>query len=741
MINQIPDPLYEKIKTVCPDDDVLLHVTSDITKDNSYGEEWLILTEKKIYVFSLFDNTYDLIYVNKISEIETIETINLTGNGYIEIKTRNEHHRIINYSNSKNYDFAWAVENIKLFIENKKFELRPKDENNKICETCHLPIPTDLNKCPRCTEKSKTLKRLIKFISPNIKLLLLILLIMIAGTCMGLITPYISKLFIDYILKANPITGKFDHANLLPYATLALLIAYVGQNLLSGIHQRLSGILGHKTIYNLRAAIYEKLQQLSLSYFDKHQVGSIMARVNQDTYGLQFFLVDFIPISIESLFILIGVGIFLFILSWQLTVFVLIPIIVTIIFLKKVYIKLRLYFRKFFHRRSRLSAFVNDSLSGMRVVKAFGQGKEELKKFDSQSSKFRDVGIELEKKWSLYNPLFSVLIMSGSIMVWFIGGGLVVGNKMTLGDVVAYSGYLSMFYRPVFILIRMIENISSSLSATERIFDIIDTEPEIKDAEDAISKPAIKGKIEFRNVTFGYDPFKPVIKDLNFEIQENEIIGLVGKSGAGKSTLINLVCRLYEMDKGSIKIDGADIKKIKQKDLRKQIGVVLQETFLFNGTIFDNIAYARPEATTEEVISAANAANAHEFILKKPDGYDTNVGERGNNLSGGEKQRIAIARAILRDPRILILDEATSSLDTETEAKIQQALKNLTKGRTTIAIAHRLSTLRNCHRLFVMNDGTLKEQGTHKELMAKKGAFYDLVSIQNKLSKIIAIDG
>jgi ATP-binding cassette subfamily B protein len=287
----------------------------------------------------------------------------------------------------------------------------------------------------------------------------------------------------------------------------------------------------------------------------------------------------------------------------------------------------------------------------------------------------------------------------------------------------------------------MIDLVTNALSAAERVFDIIDTEPEIQEAADAVGIDSVRGEIEFQDVTFGYNRFDPVIKDLSVKIAANEKIGLVGKSGAGKSTIINLICRLYDVDKGKILIDGIDIRNIKYADLRRQIGIVLQDTFLFNGTIFDNIVYARPDAAREDVINAAIAANAHEFIIEKPDGYDTEVGERGDRLSAGEKQRVAIARAILRDPRILILDEATSSVDTETEKKIQEALATLTTGRTTIAIAHRLSTLRNCDRLLVVEDGRVVESGTHAELMEKKGTFYKLVTIQKELSEIIAVSG
>lgn len=739
--DNLPESLQQHIKESYTDEILHVAIASDVTRQFIYGEEWLIATDKQIAAFAVNDGKVDLISAHQLSDITKIESANLTGSGVVEILVNNRSHRLIYYSNAKNADFAWAIEQIKRLLDGKAIELDRQERTRRICKSCGYPIPEDLNKCPRCTEKGKTLRRILQFTRPYLGQLFFIFLTLVAGIIFGLIAPYISKLFIDVILKPDTKTGLFQHAHWIPLAALALFMAYAGQNFFSGLHMRLAGIVGHKTVFDVRAAIYQKLQDLSLAYFDKHQTGALMARVNQDTRELQHFLVDFIPLTLESLFILLGVGIFLSILSWQLTLFVFIPIIATVLFLKNIFSKIRLYFRRYYHRRSRLSALVNDSLSGMRVIKAFGQEGEESKKFDRRSSAFRDAGVDLEIKWSVYSPTLQLLIMSGTVLVWFVGGKLIVGGKMTLGDVVAYSGYLMMFYRPIFILTRMVQLITSSISAAERVFDIIDTEPLIQDSPNAVAKPAIQGSIEFKNVTFGYDQFKPVINDFNVTIMSNEIIGLIGKSGAGKSTLINLVCRLYDVNKGAIVVDGIDIRDIKYQDLRSQIGVVLQETFLFNGTIFENIAYAKPEASVEEVIDAAIAAHAHEFILKKPDGYDTEVGERGNRLSGGEKQRIAIARAILRDPRILILDEATSSLDTETEKKIQEALRNLTKGRTTIAIAHRLSTLRNCDRLLVIEDGKLVEIGTHEELMEKQGVFYNLVSMQTELQKIIAVSG
>jgi ATP-binding cassette subfamily B protein len=554
-------------------------------------------------------------------------------------------------------------------------------------------------------------------------------------TLFGLITPYIGKIIVDDILK------PLKNAGLLGPLALVLLAAHAGQIFFGALQARVSAFIGYMVIYDIRGALYQKLQELSLSFYDKRQTGAIMARVTSDTREVQRFLTDWIPETLQSFFMIVGIGVLLFVLSWKLTLFVIAPIFATIWFLKKIWPKLHVYFHRFFEKRSRLSALVNDRLSGIRVIRSFGQEETEFKKFDERSKAFRDAGILVEQKWAVYHPFLHFIIMLGTIIVWYVGGKLVFADEMSLGDVIAYSGYLAMFYRPVRMLTRMVNVITNSISAGERIFGVIDTKPEISDSPDAVDIPDVKGKIEFRNVVFGYNKSKPVLKNINIKIDPCEMIGLVGHSGAGKSTTINLICRLYDVDEGEILIDDINIKDISYTDFRKQIGVVLQEPFLFNGSIADNIAYSKPGATKLEIIRAAKTANAHEFIMSKADGYDTNVGERGLQLSAGERQRISIARAILHDPRILILDEATSSVDTETEKQIQEALFRLIEGRTTIAIAHRLSTLRNCNRLLILEHGEQVELGTHDELMKKKGTFYRFVKMQEELSRITTVRG
>jgi ATP-binding cassette subfamily B protein len=312
-------------------------------------------------------------------------------------------------------------------------------------------------------------------------------------------------------------------------------------------------------------------------------------------------------------------------------------------------------------------------------------------------------------------------------------------NVFTLGTFFTFLGYLGQFYGPLQFMSRVTDFLSRSLASAERVFEVLDTEPDVQDAEKPVHLPRIEGRVEFKDVTFGYEPHKPVLKEVSFTVEPGEMIGLVGQSGAGKSTTINLICRFYEVQEGEVVIDGVNIKQIAQKDLRSQIGVVLQEPFLFSGSIYENIAFSRPGATREDVMAAARAANAHDFIVQKPDGYDTHVGERGQTLSGGERQRISIARAILHDPRILILDEATASVDTDTEKQIQDAIARLIKGRTTFAIAHRLSTLRNATRLLVLKEGKVAEVGSHEELIEKKGEFYRLVQMQQEMNQIIEV--
>ncbi|MBN1349270.1 ABC transporter ATP-binding protein [candidate division KSB1 bacterium] len=442
-----------------------------------------------------------------------------------------------------------------------------------------------------------------------------------------------------------------------------------------------------------------------------------------------------------NLLMLIGIGAMLFWMNWQLALLALLPSPLVAALTRMLWRFIRSLFRRTRHRRATLTAVLSDTLSGIRVVKGFAQEKLENQRFDAKSFSLSEASMEAFKVWSTFSPVYSFLWGIGSLIVWYFGGRQVMGQEMSLGTLMAFIAYLGMFYGPLDTVTRVWNWITRSLAAAERIFEIIDMEPEVPD--DSISIPAevIQGAVDFKNVTFGYDRHKPVLYDIQLSVKAGEMIGFVGHSGAGKTTMTNLICRFYKTDEGQILIDNTDITKMKLSDLRRQIGMVLQNPFLFNGSIAENIGFAKPGATPEQIMQAAKIANAHDFIIKFPDGYDTIVGERGHRLSGGERQRVSIARAVLRNPRILILDEATSLVDTETEKKIQEALARLVKGRTTFAIAHRLSTLRNADRLVVLKEGKVVETGTHDELMKTQGAYYKLVQLQSEMSKIKAVDG
>jgi len=401
--------------------------------------------------------------------------------------------------------------------------------------------------------------------------------------------------------------------------------------------------------------------------------------------------------------------------------------------------RMRRFFRRWGETWSNLTDRTSEALTGIRVVKAFAQESWETGAFARLNRRITDIGVQTSVNRTVFFATVTFLTSLGVMAVWFFGGQEVIGGKLSLGTLLAFYSYMFMVYGPLEWFGEVNSWMTAAFAGAERVFEVIDTEPESFDDEKAVRMRKMKGRITFRDVTFGYDKSKPVLKGIDLDVRPGEMIGVVGRSGVGKTTLTNLIARFYDADHGSIEIDGIDIRRIRLRDLRRQIGIVLQEPVLFSGTIAENIGYGKPGAKLDEVMAAARLANAHNFILAKLDGYETQVGEQGNRLSGGERQRVAIARAMLHNPRILILDEATSSVDVETERQTQQAMHRMTEGRTTFAIAHRLSTLRDAERLVVMDEGRIVEQGTHAELMRRQGVFYDLVKMQQEASKIIAI--
>lgn len=639
-------------------------------------------------------------------------------------------------------DFAKKVNNILKGEEqaegkSERFGGPPRRRSNETCPTCGRLYPDPGRQvCPHCLDRRTLFKRVLA-LTPKYRVqLTMMIVVMILTALVRLATPFLSgRVFFDEVLNPN---GKY--AGMIWQFVLLALTAEIVSVLLDIIHGRINATVAAKIVFDLKSMVFEAMQKLSLSFYSKRQTGALMNRVNNDADELQYFFNDVIPPIVVNGISLIGVAAILFSFNWRLTLYVLLPVPIIIYFIKVIYPKLWKIYSKRFRANSRLNSVINDSLTGVRVVKAFGQEDYEVARFAARNASVFKVAIEQGKMSHTVFPLMSYIMGLGSIIVWGVGGWNVVKGQMSFGTLISFIGYLGMLYGPLHFMTWIVDRWSSTMNSAHRIFEIIDSNDFLPIPAEPVSMPKIQGEVIARDVEFAYDEGKPILKDINFHVKPGEMIGLVGRSGAGKTTMINLIARLYDVQSGSITIDGVDVRDINREDFNKQVGMVLQETFLFRGSILDNIRYAKPDATPEEVIRAAKIANAHDFITMLPDGYETVIGRRGHDLSGGERQRLAIARAVLLNPKILILDEATANIDTETEKLIQEAIEQLVQGRTTFAIAHRLSTLRKADRLFVFDRGTIVEIGSHNELMENPdGVYYKLFTTQRESLELIDV--
>ena len=571
-------------------------------------------------------------------------------------------------------------------------------------------------------------KRILSYIKPYLHILSIALLCTMLAAAGNLYLPWIFRDMIDKVLNAK------DYY-MLNVISASIVVIFLLRGIFLYGQNYLMSYVGQHVIIDIRSEVFRKLQRLSMSFYDKNKTGTIMSYVTNDVNALQGAMVDNTIELVTEGIILIGSVCAMVYLDWKLTLFTILTFPVVLYFMNYFGKKIRRSGGQIQEATADITSVLQESVSSARVVKSFVREQYEIERFERENEANLKANLKNAKYMATLTPTIEFVAALGVTLILWYGGNNVIAGETTAGSLVAFLAYAVNISNPIKRITRVSGNIQKALAAAQRVFDVLDLREEVRNLPDAKVLPAVTGNVSFEHVTFSYNTGDEILHDLSFTAKPGQAIGLVGPSGAGKSTVASLLPRFYDCDAGTIRIDGTDIRHVTLDSLRNQVGIVPQETILFNGSVYDNILYGRLDATKEEIEAAAKAANAHDFIMELPEGYNTMLGDRGVNISGGQRQRIAIARAILKDPRILILDEATSALDTESERVVQEALNRLMVGRTSIIIAHRLSTIKNADRILVLDKGKLVEDGTHEELMEKNGLYAHLYQIQYRTNE------
>ncbi len=723
---------------------VLLSVGTDVGLAGEPAAEWLVVTPDHLAA----TDGHDTLRAVAWRSVERVRTTSGVGGGSLQVRTDGVWIDLVRYSNA----LATRFHKISRALDRSRERLAaglpgeldgvdgPLDP--PACPSCGLRLQTAEDACPRCLQKGQILRRVGELLAPYARGSVILCLLTFVGVVAELVPPKLQQYMVDDILsaKAGETGGAPDFKTALLVVVLALAFSRVLLAVVGVIKGRLTSAIGSGITSALREEMVRKLQGLSVAYYDRHQVGSMISRVAHDSEVLHGLMHQITGGFLLQIVQLLGVGAMLVWINPKLAMFTLIPVPLVIlgswIFWRHVYPR---HYR-LWDAASKQMTTLSGMLSGIRVVKAFAQETRELDRFHAASDHLRRWRQWVEHTNTTYAASMQIVFSLGGLIVWYVGGRDVIGGSMTLGQLIAFLAYLAMFYAPLGALSNFTTWLTSFLSGSKRVLELLDTPALVTEPVSPEPWDDVQGEIRFANVTFGYDRNQPVLHDVSFDVKPGEMIGIVGRSGSGKSTLVNLLARFHDVQEGSITVDGHDIRQLSSRDLRERLGIVFQDSFLFRGTIWRNLSFGRPQATIEEGLAAAKAAGAHDFLCRQPLAYETLLGEHGAGLSGGEKQRLSIARTLLYDPRILVLDEATSNIDAEAEKAIQEALAVLVRGRTTIAIAHRLSTLRNADRILAFDRGRLVEQGTHAELLAADGVYARLVRIQTQVTKQPTID-
>ncbi|MEF2269098.1 ABC transporter ATP-binding protein [Janthinobacterium sp. LS2A] len=733
--------LAEVESNLSPGENVLSSVEVDLDARLRFTKGIIVVTEKRLLARSPGDITW--------KSWSFRHGLRLThhdhaGVGHLELF--DDHGRLASWRFTLGQNLH-AIRVLEQFVERLDSHLTGQpvlEAEQEVCPSCKAPLEPEQEECPICAKvlhtppSTWTLFRLWRFAHPYRGQLALGFMLMLLSTAAHMIPPYLTAPLMDNVLipyqngkHIDPWLVVYYMSGLLGSALLAWLLGWGKTYVLALVSERMGA--------DLRSATYEHLMKLSLEFFGGKRTGDLMARIGSGSDRICVFLSLHLLDFASDVLMIIMTGVILWSMNPWLAIMTLAPLPFIAWMIHLVRDRLRTGFEKIDRVWSEVTNVLADTIPGIRVVKAFAQEKREAARFRDANAHNLAVNDKLNKVWSLFSPTVSFLTEMGLLVIWCFGIWQLSRGEITVGVLTAFIAYSTRFYGRLDSMSRIVSVTQKSASAAKRIFDILDHVSSVPEPAQPVKLDKIEGRIDLREVGFRYGN-RAVNRGITLNIKAGEMIGLVGHSGSGKSTLVNLICRFYDVSEGAILLDGVDIRSFAVSDYRRNIGLVLQEPFLFFGTIAENIAYGKPHATRQDIIAAARAAHAHEFILRLPQGYDSMVGERGQGLSGGERQRISIARALLIDPRILIMDEATSSVDSETEKEIQKALDNLVQGRTTIAIAHRLSTLHRADRLVVLDRGQVVEVGSHDELMAKEGAYFRLYEAQARNNELALDD-